>query len=615
LVALAIPVLTQADLGNAPQARPVFDSGEAPAIENRGQQAVAGAEQQAGNSLLAFSDATLRAKEEFDHAEVMARISDLGKYKNNNIDNGALHVSGRDAIGITDRSLKDYDKATQDLEGTLTDRYQKTLFEQHVGQDRVLVQRQLLLHEHAQLDAQQAVDFESGLDSIASDAGLRWRLGSVVVDQAIGEGSKAIAARAAAKGWTAEQIQKVQRDWRSRVVASFVNNAASDPAAQGGGIARAVLGRYVDPKALTLDAKGQLVPDTKGLIDADVVKQLWHTVREASLRDTVNVEVQRIQAALPPEPVSGITPIEKQIDLARKTVKNTDALPEVESQLHQNFNIVNAERAQKDRALSESLILGLDEQAQKLQPLTVNKADPRWSQMTDGGRATVMQHLLALQSTERHERDQALQLARYDFYSRPPADRIRVRPAVDYPQLDTPGQQAMQHLVLDAQTAWAKDNGVTAEGVHSSIQSAADSMSYSKRQHGEFSHAVEERLARDFPKKDQPPTKQQVDTVIADELLYGRHGFFQFGETRWEAEKKQHGDWKPAQAAEQSYGPSRALVPGAIKATQDQTTGVRAIPPAMLQRIDASLKKSGISNPTDAQRLNTWRYLQNRGNP
>jgi hypothetical protein len=66
-----------------------------------------------------------------------------------------------------------------------------------------------------------------------------------------------------------------------------------------------------------------------------VVKQLSTTIRAATLRDVVRKEVDRIQLAVPPDRASGIPDITKQIELARSSVKNSDALPEVESQLRE----------------------------------------------------------------------------------------------------------------------------------------------------------------------------------------------------------------------------------------------------------------------------------------
>jgi hypothetical protein len=104
----------------------------------------------------------------------MARINDLGEYKNKKVDNEALKTSGREVIGVTDRTLADYDTSAKALLDTLANREQQKMFAQHVAQDRVVVQRQLLLHEHDQLDRQGEIDFRSGLDRYASDAGLRW---------------------------------------------------------------------------------------------------------------------------------------------------------------------------------------------------------------------------------------------------------------------------------------------------------------------------------------------------------------------------------------------------------------------------------------------------------
>jgi hypothetical protein len=610
-VAITIPILTPESVGAPPQARPVFQNGEDAAARAQGAQAVAAATEKAGNTLEQVSQQAARAKEEVDQGEVMARINDLGEWKNQQLDNEALKTDGKNALGVTDRTLKDYDSAVQALDGTLSNGYQKKLFAQHAAQDRVIVQRQLLLHEHDQLDKQQEIDFRSGLDRFASDAGLRWQVpGSI--DTSLSQGEAALVARGQTQGWSPEQLTKEQRDFRSRVVASVVNNAVARPEDMGSAYARAILDRY---STLTLGPKGQVSQDTGKLIDGDVVKQLAGSVRAASIRDVARLEVDRITAAVPPDRVSGIADISKQVDLARKTVKNSDALPEVESQLREIWNLKNADRAKNDEANAHSMILGLDEDAQKLKPLAVNKADPRWQAMTDTGRATVMQHLLALQGTERHERDQALQIARYDFFSRPPAERARVNPVVEYPQLDRPGQQAIQKLVLDAQTAWNKDNGATSEAVHASVRDAADSMRYSKKQLGQFSAAVEARLARDFPKKDQPPSTTDVNRVIADELLFGRSGTWWNGaEARWEAEVSQHGEWKPAPANEQRFEPSKGLVAGAIQqATQrGPVNPLDAIPPGMRDRIDGALKRQGNNNPTDADRLRLWQTLQQR---
>jgi hypothetical protein len=358
-------------------------------------------------------------------------------------------------------------------------------------------------------------------------------------DTSLSQGLQALAARAKAKGWTDEQLLNEQRNFRARVVASVVNNATARPEQMGSEFARSYLNRY---STLSVDKDGNPVLDTKGLVDADVVKQLATTIRAATLRDVVRKEVDRIQLAVPADRASGIPDITKQIELARSSVKNSDALPDVESQLREIWNLKNADRAKNDDAAATSIILGLDEQAVRnpYAPPLVNKADPRWQQMTDSGREKVMAHVIGLQHTQRAERDLAFQQARADFYSRPIAQRAQINPVTEYPTLDKMGRDSIQHLILTSQDQLAKDNGVTQEGIRASAFDAAKAMGYSKQRTGELTASVEERLAKEFPNKERPAQKKDVDRIIGDELLTVKYGSFlgiDLTSPKWEAEK------------------------------------------------------------------------------
>lgn len=617
-MAIPIPVITPDAVGAPPAPRPTYNSGEAAAVEGSGALAIARASDRLGEGLGHVAEAFARAKDEFDQSEVMRAVNDLGEFKSSEIDAKALKKTGRNAIGVTATTLQEYDSATQALASTLENKHQKTLFQQHVGQDKEIVRRQLLLHESQQLELQGEIDFRSGLDRYASDAGLRWTVPGAP-ETALRQGEQALAARAATKGWSDEQTNKELRDFRSRVVASVVNNATAKPEQQGSVFAKAFLDRY---STLSVNPDGSLNPDTKGLVDSDVIRQLSATVRSATLRDTVRREVDRIQLDPVSKPGdSGLPDIDKQIELARKTVKNSDALPEVESQLRELWNIKATNRAHQDDAIASGIINGLDERALNLRPMPTTselKTDPRWDQMSEKGQRVVLEHVIALQNTEHRERDLALQAARADFYSRAPSDRIRVNPATEYPGLDKQGRDIIQKLVLDSQTAWAKDNGATQEGIHASALTAANKMSYSKRRAGQFVQAIEERLARDFPNKDRPAAKADVDRIIADELLSGRYGFLKFSEPRWEAQKNRHVDWTPSPAEEQIYAPSRAIAPTPAQtpgAAKPNAPSFKPIPDSTRQRIIKALQARG-QIATEQNIMDTWMQLpQSRGEP
>lgn len=616
-MALQIPVLTPDQVGALPAPRAVYGTGENVKIEESGKQAIAQAEGEAGQGLDRLSTAAALAKQSFDQSEVMARINDLGEYKNKKVDNEALKTSGREVIGVTDRALADYDTSAKALLDTLANRQQQKMFAQHVAQDRVVIQRQLLLHEHDQLDRQGEIDFRSGLDRYASDAGLRWNVPEAP-DVALSQGIRDLAERAKTKGWSDEQLLNEQRNFRARVVASVVNNATARPEQMGSGFASAYLNRY---STLAVDAQGNPVLDsTKGLIDADVVKQLSTTVRAASLRDVVRKEVDRIQVAVPPDRASGIPDITKQIELARSSVKNSDALPEVESQLHSLWNLKNADRAKNDDAAATSMILGLDEQAIRdpYAPPLLNKADPRWQQMTDAGREKVTAHIISLQHTQRAERDLAFQAARADFYSHPIADRARVNPVTAYPSLDKTGRDQIQHLVLASQDQLAKDNGVTQEGVRSSAFDAAKAMGYSKQRTGELTASVEERLAKEFPNRERPPQKKDVDRIIGDELLTVKYGSFlgiDLTSTKWEADKAGRTTQTPLPAEDQRYVPNQGrkdiggtnLAPRAA----GQPSAPVTLTPQQRQRVVNVLAKTRPGyTPTEQDILDTWNAAQ-----
>lgn len=395
-MAIKVPVIDPSQGASLAPMQAPLGGQNIPAIVGGGSVALARAGEEFGN---AVTGVAYNAKQSLDQSAAMSRLSDLGSWKAQTLDGKALQTKGSAALGVSDHGMEAYDDAVNKLAQTLESGDQRKIFFHHVMQDRPLVQKQLIVHEQQQLEVQGEVDFRSGLDRYISDAGLMWKVpGAPETKLALGE--KEIADRAKLRKWSDEQAQKEVRDFRSRLVASVVGGSTANPDERGSEYARHFLSRY---STLGVDAQGNVIPDTKGLIDGEVTHKLWQAVRAADTRDVVEQEVGKVQVGVPPNKVTGVADLDAQFTYAAKTIQRGDILEKVRTQLRLIWDQSKANRHEQDKVASSSLINSINESQLKgllLAPDMV-EADPRFQGMTDEGRRAVTDHLLSAQRSVR----------------------------------------------------------------------------------------------------------------------------------------------------------------------------------------------------------------------
>lgn len=170
-----------------------------------------------------------RVKEKADTARVMEADSNLMSVSNELLydpDNGALNARGKNAFGIDDQVLQDFDKRTSEIRQDLTGD-QVTAFDKLVSQRKQQIQGTLLRHINSEMSTYESNQYEAMVNgSIETATNNYTDPGSIGLE--LKRQSAAIMARSRAEGWSPEQESQALEASRSATHGSVIRRMLSD---------------------------------------------------------------------------------------------------------------------------------------------------------------------------------------------------------------------------------------------------------------------------------------------------------------------------------------------------------------------------------------------------
>lgn len=154
----------------------------------------------------------------------------LGAYTNTALydpSSGAFTKKGSGALGITNTTLADFDKQTQDITSSLANKQQQTMFQQSALQRRQQLQGQLGSYEFAQQQ-----QFKDGVDinaiKLAQDSSALSYNDPQAIDQNRLKMNAVIEQRAERLGWSPEQKQEEMQTANSSMSQSVIQRTLID---------------------------------------------------------------------------------------------------------------------------------------------------------------------------------------------------------------------------------------------------------------------------------------------------------------------------------------------------------------------------------------------------